>query len=187
MSKTIASILWRRLDYEGHDACHLIDTDDGWTLSGQASFLEEGRLLCGLAYEVHCARDWTTRSAQVSGFVDKVPLDWQVVRSESGEWTVNGERQSSLDGLIDLDLGFTPATNLIALRRLSLDAGESALAPAAWFPFPELRMDRMEQTYRRLDAGRYDYTGINYREVLTVSPIGFVTEYPNLWTAVALR
>jgi hypothetical protein len=88
---------------------------------------------------------------------------------------------------IDVDLGFTPATNLIALRRLSLDAGASALAPAAWFPFPELRMDRMEQTYRRLDAGRYDYTGINYREILSVSPVGFVTEYPNLWTAVALR
>ena len=186
MSKIIASILWRRLDHEGHDACRLIDNDDSWTLAGQASFLEEGGLLCGLAYDIRCARDWTTRSARVSGFVDKGPLDWQVVRSESGVWSVNGEPQPSLDGLVDVDLGFTPATNLVALRRLSLGVGASAPALAAWFPFPKLRMERMDQTYRRLAADRYDYTGIDYHEVLTVSPVGFVTDYPNLWTAVAL-
>ena len=186
MSKTVASILWRRLDHEGHDACRLIDNGDGWTLAGQASFLEEGGFLCGLAYDIRCARDWTTRSAQVSGFVNESPLDWRVVRSESGVWTVNGEPQPSLDGLVDVDLGFTPATNLVALRRLSLEIGAAAPAAAAWFAFPELRMDRMEQTYRRVDADRYDYTGINYHEVLTVSEEGLVTEYPNLWTAVAL-
>jgi len=185
MSKTIASILWRRLDHEGHDACRLLDNGDSWMLAGQASFLEEGGLLCGLAYEIHCGRDWTTRSARVSGFVDKSPLDWRVVRSESGAWTVNGELQPSLDGLIDVDLGFTPATNLVALRRLALGIGASAPTPAAWFPFPELRMARMDQIYRRLAADRYDYTGINYHEVLRVSPVGFVTDYPNLWTAVA--
>lgn len=186
MSEIVASVLWRRLDHEGHDACRLIDTGDGWALAGQASFMEEGGLLCGLAYDIRCARDWTTRSAEVSGFVDKSPLAWRMERSQSGAWTVNGAHQPSLDSLVDIDLGFTPATNLVALRRFSLEVGASAVAPAAWFAFPELRMDRMEQTYRRLDADRYDYTGINYRAVLTVSPVGFVTDYPNLWTAAAL-
>jgi hypothetical protein len=186
MPKTAASILWRRLDHEGHDACRLIDDGDGWTLCGQACFLEQGGLLCGLAYDIRCARDWTTRSAQVSGFLDRSPLDWRVERSESGQWTVDGKRQPSLDGLIDVDLGFTPATNLIAIRRSALAIGELASTPAGWFAFPELRMDRMEQTYLRLDDDRYDYTGIDYHAVLTVSPPGFVTDYPGLWTAVAL-
>lgn len=186
MGKIAASILWRRLDHEGHDACRLIEAPDGWTLSGQANFVEEGDLLCGLIYQVECGPDWVTRKARVSGFVDRSPLNWSVERSDDGQWKVNGTRQADLDSLIDVDLGFTPATNLIALRRFALGIGESAEAPAAWFAFPDLRMARMEQTYRRLDEMRYDYTGIAYHEVLTVTPVGFVTDYPRLWTAVKL-
>lgn len=186
MDKIIASILWRRLDHEGHDACRLVETPDGWTLSGQASFVEEGGLLCGLAYRVECGRDWVTRKADVSGFVDREPLSLSIVHSAEAGWTVDGRTRPDLEGLIDVDLGFTPATNLIALRRFALGIGESALAPAAWFAFPDLRVARMEQTYRRLDETRYDYTGIAYHEVLTVSPAGFVTDYPGLWSAVKL-
>lgn len=181
-----ASILWRRLDNEGHDACRLIETGAGWNLAGQASFKEEGNLLCGLAYDVAFGKDWVTRSAVVTGFVDQSPLDWRVERSADGQWNVNGSHQADLDGLTDVDLGFTPATNLIALRRFALDIGASTAAPASWFAFPDMRMAPMHQTYRRLDEARYDYTGIAYHEVLTVSPVGFVTDYPGLWTAVKL-
>lgn len=186
MGRIVASILWRRLDHEGHDACRLIETPDGWTLSGQANFVEEGGLLCGLAYRVECARDWVTRKADVSGFVGREPLSLSIAHSPDAGWTVDDKARPDLDGLIDVDLGFTPATNLIALRRFALKIGESALAPAAWFAFPDPRVARMEQTYRRLDEACYDYTGIAYHEVLTVSPAGFVTDYPRLWSAVKL-
>lgn len=136
MSKIVASVLWRRLDHEGHDACRLIDTGGGWALVGQASFMEEGGLLCGLAYDIRCARDWTTRSARVSGFVDNEPLDWRVDRSQSGAWTVNGERQPSLDGLVDVDLGLTPATIWSPCAGFRLRPGRRRLRPPHGLLFP---------------------------------------------------
>lgn len=184
MALIVASILWRRLDHEGHDACSLVETAEGWTLAGQASFVDEGGLLCGLRYGVTCAPDWTTRHAMIAGFVDRQPLDWRIERNVAGRWSINESHQPNLDGLIDVDLGFTPATNLIAIRRLDLGIGVSAPAPAAWFAFPELKMQRMDQTYRRVDVARYDYSGLGYRDVLKVSPQGFVIEYPGLWSAV---
>jgi len=76
---------------------------------------------------------------------------------------MNGVVQAAAHDLVDVDLGFTPATNLIA----------------------ELRLDRLDQTYQRLDGHRYRYTApaYGYDDVLTVSPEGFVTTYPALWEA----
>ena len=41
-------------------------------------------------------------------------------------WFANGVEQDNVAGCLDLDLGFTPATNLFAIRRLSLKVGQRA-------------------------------------------------------------
>jgi len=101
------------------------------------------------------------------------------------DWLLNGILQADAAGLVDLDLGFTPATNLIAIRRLDLAVGKESPAPAAYLPFPALRLERLEQTYKRLDAGRYRYTApaYGYDDLLTVAATGLVTAYPGLWRA----
>jgi len=67
------SILWRRLDTPGHDACVLWTTRDGGHLAGTAVFLEGGHP-CQLRYEVVCDAEWRTRSAVVSGWVGDTPV-----------------------------------------------------------------------------------------------------------------
>lgn len=44
---------------------------------------------------------------------------------------LNGEVQQGVAGLVDVDLGFTPASNLLAIRRFDLGIGEATPAPAA--------------------------------------------------------
>jgi hypothetical protein len=60
-------------------------------------------------------------------------------------------------------------------------------APAAYLAFPELRLTRLDQTYRRLDENRYAYAApaFGYKAILTVSPAGFVLDYPGLWQSAA--
>jgi hypothetical protein len=184
MRETIASILWRRLDVEGHDGCRLLSGEEGRELEGQASF-EEGGEPCCLAYRVSCDRDWLTRSATVRGFLGSRGLDYDIERHADGTWKLNGALQPQVEGLIDVDLNFTPATNLLAIRRFSLAVGAETPAPAAWLTFPEPKLIRLDQTYRRLDEARYAYRGYDYAETLKVSPAGFVLEYPGLWKVVA--
>jgi uncharacterized protein len=48
---------------------------------------------------------------------------------------VGSEALKSVADCVDVDLGFTPATNLIVLRGLSLKIGQRAQAPAAYLSF----------------------------------------------------
>jgi hypothetical protein len=176
------TILWRRLDSPGHDACTLQTLDTGWRLTGMAVFLEEGRP-CQLRYTVDCDAAWRTRRATVVGWMGTTALDVEIVSEPVGCWRFNGAEQHQVAGLVDVDLGFTPATNLIQLRRLDLEVGQGADAPVAYLRFPELRFEPMEQRYHRLTADEYDYRSprFGYAATLRVSDPGFVTHYPDLW------
>lgn len=89
----------------------------------------------------------------------------------------------------DVDLGFTPATNLIVLRRLRLRVGEQAEAPAAYLAFPSLRFGVLPQHYERLSRTEYPYASPThgYRAMLRVSSLGAVLDYPGLFRAVSVR
>ena len=180
------SILWRRLDLEGHDACLLCAIDNGWRLAGHALFLQDGQP-CSLGYAVDCDAGWRTRSARVDGFLGTQTLHYEIERLGDGRWTLNGAEQAAVAGLVDVDLGFTPATNLVAIRRFDLAVGTATPAPAAYPAFPELKLMRLDQTYRRVDEQRYAYAApmFGYDAVLEVSAAGFVVDYPGLWRSAA--
>ena len=87
--------------------------------------------------------------------------------------------------LPDIDLGFSPATNLLPIRRLELTVGASATVRAAWVRFPEMMLEVLDQVYTRLGPDRYLYesAGGEFRRELTVNRRGFVIDYPGFWRA----
>ncbi len=180
---TVATILWKRLDVEGHDACRLSKSADGWMLDGRAVFHEGGRPCC-VTYEVICDSVWRTRSALVTGWLGAQELRFEIIPSGNGSWCLNGIEYRDLAGLVDVDLGFTPATNLVALNRHALAVGDGTTpSPAIYLEFPAARLDHLKQSYERLDKTLYRYTSpaYGYDETLEVSACGFVVDYPGLW------
>jgi uncharacterized protein len=182
MNPPIHSILWRRLDLPGHDICHLWKSADSWQLSGTAIFLFN-QMPCCLSYEVSTNVNWQTSTASVSGHVGKSAVALTITPTVSGHWSINGLEVEAAAGCIDLDLGFTPATNLIAIRRLSLEIGARSQAPAAWLDFPDFTLKKLEQQYHRLSDYQYEYTApdVGYADVLEVDRNGAITRYPSLW------
>ncbi len=156
--------------------------ESGWRLAGTAIFALDGQP-CHLAYEVECDTTWHTRSAKVTGYIGRHVLALIIVAMPGDRWELNGRDQPEAAGCIDVDLNFTPATNLIAIRRLALDIGHASDAPAAWLRFPELKLERLEQQYHRVALDTYDYQAprVGYAASLRVSDSGFVTHYPGLW------
>jgi hypothetical protein len=63
---------------------------------------------------------------------------------------------------VDLDLGSTPATNTIPIRRLALEIGETTDITVAWVRFPELDVVASEQRYTRLATDRWRYQSGDY-------------------------
>lgn len=176
------SIAWRRLDSPGHDAATLLAIDGGWKLEGAAAFLESA-LPCHLLYSVELNGLWRTRSAAVEGWFGTTRVDLKVRVEGDHQWLLNGHPVPAVAGAFDIDLAFTPATNLLPIRRLDLSVGASVPVIAAWLPFPELELRPLDQVYHRSAEGAYDYSssGGTFKATLSVSPHGFVTSYPGLW------
>ncbi len=108
--------------------------------------------------------------------------------ADSGRrWRLNEAGQPNVAGCIDVDLNFSPSTNLIPIRRLNLAAGESAQVTAAWLRFPELKLEPLQQQYTHLDESTYRYASAGGQFVadLKVNRSGFVLDYPGLWQAEA--
>jgi uncharacterized protein len=175
-------IILRRLDLPGHDSCCLWKTGDGWQLSGTAIFLFEQKP-CLLSYEVNTNSNWKTCNASISGYLGKSIIALTIAHTPNNHWSINDIELQEAADCIDLDLGFTPATNLIAIRRLSLAVGARSHAPAAWLDFPDFTLKRLEQHYHRLSHDRYEYTSpdAGYADILEVDDYGAITCYPHLW------
>lgn len=184
---TGAQAFWHRLDSPGHDTCRLCRQGSGWRLEGAAVFHWDGRA-CQLRYAVDCDARWASRSATIEGWCGADEVAVGIERTDDGRWTLNGVPQPAAAGLVDLDLGFTPATNLLPIRRLALTIGETSSAPAAYLSFPPKRLTRLDQTYERHDRTRYAYRApvFDYAAVLTVNETGLVTDYPGLWATARL-
>lgn len=179
-------ILWRSLDRPGHEAAQLSSRGASWHLAGTAVFAH-GRQPCRLDYLIVCDAAWQTLWARVAGWVGQEPVRIQVSAGAGRTWQLNGAECPEVAGCIDLDLGFSPSTNLLPIRRLSLDVGQEAEAQAAWLGFPELTIERLDQVYRRTGATtyRYESAGGAFAAELEVNEAGFVTHYPGRWQAEA--
>lgn len=178
MSRAIATAHWRRLTGEGGtDRCTLSQVDQGWLLSGQAIWRENGAD-CALGYVVRCGPDWLSQSAEIVGSGPRGEVGLVLTRATEG-WRLNGQLQPGTAGCLDLDFGFTPATNLMPLRRLR-GAGPLAVV-AAWLPDDHSALRPLEQSYRRSEAGEVLYASPGFKAALIVDESGFVARYPGLW------
>jgi uncharacterized protein len=181
---TSATILWRRLDRPGHEAARLVALDSGWHLTGAAVFAHEGHP-CSLDYVVACDARWQTVSARVIGWIGEQTINADVSVDSARHWRLNGTPCPQVHGCVDVDLNFSPSTNLLTLRRLSLGLGEEATVRAAWLRFPGFTLEPLEQLYRRIDEATYRYESAGGRFVvdLHVNASGLVASYPGFWQA----
>jgi uncharacterized protein len=175
---------WRRLDVRGREDARVEHTASGWRLSGELEVVEgdfEGRL----RYAIECDPEWRTRSALVEAESGSASMRFALAADGAGQWTRDGAPLLELSGALDVDLGFTPMTNTLPIRRLGLALGQSAPVRSAWLRFPELRLEALEQTYTREAEQVFRYhalvDGEPFVARLDTDVFGRVVRYEGLW------
>src|SRR5262245_46416895 len=143
------TILWRRLDAPGHEFAQLFFEEAVWRLTGTAIFAfgDSQRRAARLDYLVECDEGWRTRSAHVSGWVGDETISVDITVDEARRWRLNGIEIPEVEGCVDIDLNFSPSTNLLPIRRLRLNVGDEVSATAAWLRFPDFILDTLGQSY----------------------------------------
>jgi hypothetical protein len=180
------SILWTRLDVPGHEVAEQRQTAHGWQLRGVAVFVHAEQP-CRLEYDIRCDENWQTELVTIGGNLGENTIAMELLRNPAGEWSKHGSKVWELTDCDDVDLNFSPSTNMLPIRRLGLAVGESARVRAAWVRFPGFALEVLEQTYSRTGPEIYRYESANgkFRRDLTVDAAGFVLEYPDFWHAEA--
>lgn len=180
------SAAWRHVDaHAGFEVLFPSAEGAGVRLEGQIAVIEEGEA-CGVRYSLHMDADWTTRSARVVARSSWGEHERLIERADDGSLAVDGEPAPQLEGLVDVDLEGSAVTNALPVNRMRLGVGVTADAPAAYVRLPDLRVVRLDQTYRRLEAEgertRYEYEAPEFdaRCVLVYDTFGLVLDYPGI-------
>jgi hypothetical protein len=179
-----AALLWRGIYRSGHEYVRLSNEQSQWRLEGVALFSYE-QMPCRLDYQIVCDSDWHTTNCSVHGWVGDRSVSFEIRTDRNGEWWQNEIPCPAVTACLDIDLNFSPSTNLLPIRRLALAVGQSAEVKAAWLRFPSFELEPLEQVYQRLSDTIYRYSSASGAFVaqLVVNEMGLVTRYPDLWVA----
>ncbi len=175
----IKAIHWRRLDTPGSEYFTLSQATDGWKLSGSVVVTLDDEPV-RTWYTVRCQPGWNTYDVGVVTGSGNTTRELHLM-ADGGRWRSDEGPLTPLDGAIDVDLGVTPSTNTLPIRRLELEVGQHADLVVAWVRFPDLAVVRSDQRYTRLTENTYRYESGSFRRDIEVDELGLVTSYPGLF------
>jgi hypothetical protein len=174
---TTRRVAWRRSDETQTDEqCTLTLRDSGLSLVGTV-LGAAGGLPVRVEYRVLTDAAGLTTAVHVRDlrvFTQRVIV---LARNPKGSWTVDGRAARGLKGCTDVDLGSSPSTITLPIRRLRLAVGASEIIQTANVIFPDLTVVKAAATYRRLDEFTYRHTSGEFDAELTVDDEGLVTAY----------
>jgi len=180
----MTTVLWRNLERDGLDRCTLDAGPEGTRLAGTVLTVEEGRPV-EVRYLVEADEAGCTRLVEVRELRGGTERRLRLAADGRGGWTVSGRPAPELDGCLDVDLGNTPATNTLPIRRLGLAPGQAADVLVARVRFPMLGVEPSRQRYECVEAGRYRFVLGGHQAMLHLGPGGLVLTREGGWQALA--
>ncbi len=176
--RVVSRALWRDHWHPGTSSAALSELDEGWRLSGHADV----RFADGPAtfrFRIDCTPQWDVRSAEITVKGDRENRRCVLEANDRREWRMDGIRNPDLDGCTDFDIAATPATNLLALRRLALAVGGTCEILTAWLLLPDVEVQAVRQRYTRLSDRHYRFEALNngFQAEFDVDEALMVTSY----------
>ena len=184
-TRVIASGLWKWLQGTGLERFEFVRAGEEWIFRGTIVTMA-GSEGAEARYEIFCDSSFRTKSAQVLVRTESVERTLQI-KLENGRWYENGHENPTVRRAVDIDLGWSPCTNTLPIRRLDLKLGDSSgEIVAAWVRFPELVLEPLPQEYLRISENKYRYTsrGGAFSAELLVDENGLVVDYERFWRRV---
>lgn len=186
MSTQQVTALWRNQEGTSIEYSNLNSSSYGYTLAGTIILLLELQPH-KIAYQICCDRHWQTKKATVC--LETAVANRRLALTVDGNrcWRANSSPLEFAEGLFDVDLEVSPATNTLPIHRLSLEVGESKETKAVWVRFPSLTLEPLRQRYTRLSSRlyRYEAPSLGFEAQLEVYDDGLIVKYGELWMRIA--
>jgi hypothetical protein len=173
-------VVWRGIDEWRAEAAQVDLRPDG--VDARGTQIGAGYRL---DYQLDARDDWRTRSFTVAIATETGGRSVELAHDGEGRWTIDGDEAPHLAGALDCDLGLSPLTNLMPVRRHALHAREgTADILAAWVSVPELTVHASAQRYEHVRPGVVRFVDLGLHEGFTaeleVDEDGLAVVYPEL-------
>lgn len=169
---------WQTWGADGDETVTLRWENEGWT-----AMSDVGRE--AVSYVLRLSSTWQVR--QFLLFRDSAEPDLWLGTDGGGRWgEMNGAHRPDLDGCTDIDLHITPFTNTVPIRRLRLEAGDSAEITTALIDVETLGVVKVQQRYEHLETGSWRKTQLHSNTSIDfrVDGYGLVNDEPDLFRRV---
>ena len=179
----MVALVW--IDKSGTEIqlCLIKETPEIQEINGLVFSVVDGEPL-DVSYTIRTDGKWRTLSVTVQQDYDGLHRTLELEVDGEQRWYFNGVEDVSLRGCLDVDLGITPASNTLPIKRLQLAPGESRDVAAAWVRFPALTVENARQRYTRLDERTYEYNSDTFTAEILVDEKGHITRYADLWELI---
>lgn len=186
MTNCLRTVLWRNDKFRMVEYCALKEMGQGTRFEGVVLTAVDEKPV-RIAYQVTCDEQGLTTAVTVDALGGLGEHHIELAVDAQRAWYWNGRQLPECSGFADVDLGFSPATNSLPIRRLQLKPGESQTLSMAWVRFPEFDVIPFPQRYTRLDAHHYRYESLmsEFKAELVVDELGLVQQYDKYWQAAA--
>ncbi len=170
------AVVWFRQDEPGNDACRFADAEGGYLIDGSSTDAKG----ITLPYRIRARGDGTTRRARIGAksriFVSRAP---------DNTWLLNGRPAPEVSGAEDIDLGFTPATLTLPIRRLTLGIGHDAEIMVARLDLENERLTPLHLVVRRIAEEEYECLNAETGKTshLLVDRHGVIQRHTGRWIA----
>jgi hypothetical protein len=190
-------VFWRGTEEWLAEAASVDFTGNGMTASGTQLGAEPHPYR--LDYRLDAGEDFVTRSLHAEASGEGWTRSIELTHDGEGGWELQGEGVDPGDtgivqGALDCDLAYSPLTNLMPVRRHSIDKQEIEVDfLVAWVSVPDLGLRASRQRYEhvsRSDAGatvRFVSLDSDFRADLELDADGLVVDYPQLARRVSPR
>lgn len=173
---------WRDVEGSGRQSLVVLYGEDSITADGRVEPGDE--VPDAIEFTILCDGNWHTRGVEVIEPSSGRRL--MLIADGTGGWSSDTGSLPALHGAVDVDITATPFTNTLPIRRLSLEVGEHADILTAYVSVPEFTVSADPQRYTRISERVYRYESLDsdFMREITVDDIGFVVEYPGLFTRI---
>jgi len=176
-------VVWVSVKPPGVERCTVSRTASGWALEWNlVRKFNEGP--AAISYRIETDAEWKTKEVQVEQVL-RGGCSSARMEVKARKWYVRGKEDRRLAGFVDVDLGASPVTNILPIRRTKPRLGSKPELEVAWVRFPDLDVVPLHQSYERIGERLYIYRSASgFRSEIEVDDFGLVRRYGDYWQAL---
>jgi hypothetical protein len=180
------NLLWTGRQYYSLENCLVTTADKGTEINSTIVGKYQG-MIYRVEYVIKTNSHWETLFVEIHSQHSNQRQHLILESDGNGNWLMDRRPADQFRGCIDVDIPLTPFTNTLPINRLKFAPGGEYEIQVLYIDLLGRMVTPVKQKYVRISEKLYHYENVpnDFEANIEVDELGFVTDYPLLFTRTA--